>query len=180
MQKLNLELSTSQIACTNRFIILMMWLASTFNVLTYRATTSYVAGISTTSKSYVVGLLSTLNLPLALMGLHTHSIVSAEIYEVYISFTLFIHVIALWYIHWCTVYASIPIQGCHRYTEAWPFEVGSLQSFEWEGCSHRAMICLQRIYNFLLFHAVILSFLDWYAGTHSTSMYISKCNHMYK
>ena len=65
-KKLNLELSTSQIACTNRFIIFMMWLASTFNVLTYRAATSYVAGISTTSKSFVVGLRSTLNLPLAL------------------------------------------------------------------------------------------------------------------
>ena len=48
-----------------------------------------------TSKSYVVRLWSTLNLLLALMGLHTRSIVSAEIYEVYISFTLFIHVIAL-------------------------------------------------------------------------------------
>ena len=126
MQKLNLELSTSQIACTDRCIILMMWLASTFNVLTYRAAPSYVAGISTTSKSYVAGLRSTLNLPLAFMGLHTRSIVSAETYEVYISFTLFIHVIALWYIHRCTVRASILIQGWHRNIEAWPSEVGSL------------------------------------------------------
>ena len=47
------------------------------------------------SKSYVVGLQSTLNLPLVLMGLHTLMFVSAETYEVYISFTLFIHVIAL-------------------------------------------------------------------------------------
>ena len=49
-------------------------------------------------------------------------------------FTLFIHVIALWYIHWCTVCASILIQGWHSNTEAWPSEVGSLQmvsSFEW-------------------------------------------------
>ena len=127
MQKLNLELSTSQIACTNRFIILMMWHASTFSVLTYRAATSNVAGISTTSKSYVAGLRSTLNLPLAFMRLHTRSIVSAETYEVYISFTLFIHVIALWYIHWCNVCASIPIQEWRRYTEAWSVEVGSLQ-----------------------------------------------------
>ena len=50
---------------------------------------------STMSKSYVVGLRSTLNLPLALMGLHTRSIVFAKTYEVYVSFTLFIHVIAL-------------------------------------------------------------------------------------
>ena len=56
---------------------------------------SYVAGISTMSKGYVVGLRSTLNLPMALMGLHTRLFVSAVTYEVYISFTLFLHVIAL-------------------------------------------------------------------------------------
>ena len=67
-------------------------LAGASNVLTYTAATYHVAGFSSTSKSYDTGLRSTLNLPLALMGLH---IVSAETYEVYISFTLFIHVIAL-------------------------------------------------------------------------------------
>ena len=46
MQKLNLELSTSQIACTSRFITLMMGLSSTFNVLTYMAATNHVADIS--------------------------------------------------------------------------------------------------------------------------------------
>ena len=84
--------------------------------------------------SFVVGLRSTLNLPLALMGLHTRLTVSAETYEVYNSFTLLIHVIALWYIHWCTVCASILIQGWHRYTEAWPFEVGSLQRWYQSTC----------------------------------------------
>ena len=79
---------------------------------------SYVAGISTTGKSYIVGLRSIVNLPLALMGLHTRLFVSAETYEVYINFTLFIQLIALWYIHRCTVCASILIQGWHRYTEA--------------------------------------------------------------
>ena len=76
----------------------------------------------------LIGLRSTLNLSMALMGLHTRLFVSAETYEVYISFTLFIHVIALWYIHWCTVCASILIQGWHSNTEAWPSEVGSLHS----------------------------------------------------
>ena len=65
----------------------------------------------------LIGLRSTLNLPMALMGLHTRLFVSAETYKVYISFTLFIHVTALWYIHWCTVCASILIQGWHRNTE---------------------------------------------------------------
>ena len=70
-------------------------LAGTFNVLTYTAATYHVADISSTSKSYDTGLRSTLNLPMALMGLHTQLFVSAETYEVYIRFTLFIHVIAL-------------------------------------------------------------------------------------
>ena len=70
-------------------------LAGTFNVLTYTAATYHVAGFSSTSKSYDTGLRSTLNLSMALMGLHPRLIVSAEYYEVYISFTLFIHVIAL-------------------------------------------------------------------------------------
>ena len=70
-------------------------LAGTFNVLTYTAATYHVADISSTSKNYDTGLRSTLNLPMALMGLHTRLFVSAETYEVYISFTLFIHVIAL-------------------------------------------------------------------------------------
>ena len=82
----------------------------------------------------LVGLRSTLNLPMALMGIHTRLFVSAETYEVYISFTLFIHVIALWYIHWCTVCASILIQGWHGYTEAWPSEVGSLQIWYQSTC----------------------------------------------
>ena len=74
------------------------------------------------------------------MGLHTWLFVSAETYEVYISFTLFIHVIALWYIHWCTVCASILIQGWHRYTEAWPSEVGSLHEPSIL-CHHRRQYC---------------------------------------
>ena len=59
-------------------------LAGTFNVLTYTAATYHVADISSTSKNYDTGLRSTLNLPMALMGLHTRLIVSAEYYEVYI------------------------------------------------------------------------------------------------
>ena len=70
-------------------------LAGTFNVLTYTAATYHVAGFSSMSKSYNTGLRSTLNLPMALMGHHTRLFVSAETYEVYIGFTLFIHVIAL-------------------------------------------------------------------------------------
>jgi hypothetical protein len=70
-------------------------LAGTFNVLTYTAATYHVADISSTSKGYDTGLRSTLNLPMALMGLHTRLLVSAVTCEVYISFTLFIHVIAL-------------------------------------------------------------------------------------
>ena len=59
------------------------------------AAMSHVADmVLLTSKSYVIGLRSTLNLPMALMGLHIRLFVSAETYEVYISFTLFIHVIA--------------------------------------------------------------------------------------
>ena len=56
---------------------------------------SHVADISSTSKSYDIGLRSTLNLSMALIGLHNRLFVSVETYEVYISFTLFIHVIAL-------------------------------------------------------------------------------------
>ena len=66
------------------FVLSYCDLAGTFNVLTYTATTYHVADISSTSKNYDTGLRSTLNLPMALMGLHTRLIVSAEYYEVYI------------------------------------------------------------------------------------------------
>ena len=67
MQKLNLELSTSQIACTIGSLSLwcdlpvhsMYWPTGLQRLM--------LQEFSTTSKSYVVGLRSTLNLPLALM-----------------------------------------------------------------------------------------------------------------
>ena len=77
------------------FVLSYCDLAGTFNVLTYTAATYHVADISSTSKSYDTGLPSTLNLPMALMGHHTRLFVSTETYEVYINFTLFIHVILL-------------------------------------------------------------------------------------
>ena len=126
MQKLNLELSNSQIACTNRFIILIMWHASTFNVLTYTVATSCVAGVLRRVRVTLQGYSLHSTCRWRWWTPHPYVCFRWDLWGIYISFTLFIHVIALWYIHWCTVCASIPIQGWHRYTKAWPFEVGSL------------------------------------------------------
>ena len=67
MQKLNLELSTSQIACT--IGSLFLWCALPVHSMYWPTGLQrlMLQEFSTTSKSYVAGLRSTLNLPLALM-----------------------------------------------------------------------------------------------------------------
>ena len=72
MQKLR-HRATKPYCILNSLIICFLYcdLAGTFNVLTYMDANYHVADTSTTSKSYDIGLRSTLNLPLALMGLHT-------------------------------------------------------------------------------------------------------------
>ena len=77
-------------------------------------------------------------------------------------FTLFIHVIALWYKHWCTVCASILIQGWHSNTEAWPSEVGSLHLLSRSSHAHTSSLFISDGYcggrTFELFDTTRLGF----------------------
>ena len=97
----------------------LMWLAGIFNMLTYTAATSYVADIFLRRVRVRFRVTVYTQLAVGVYWDSTPLTASAEIFKVYISVLRYLHVIALWYIHWCTVCASILIQGWHRNTEAW-------------------------------------------------------------
>ena len=92
-------------------IIIFCEIASTFNVMTYMAAMSHVAGIlRRVSDTLGLRFLHS-TLPLVLMGIHNLVVTSAIWIEVIIVFMLLIYVIYLCYKSSSTVCVSIPIQG---------------------------------------------------------------------